>query len=102
MIPKAKYRNKVRERLVLAQKLLDKDRLQLIVQLAFLPTEKLQRMMQGERARKKAEPREAGTPTVGQEINNSADHIMMLLHQDVPALLDVFDRLSNAREVDPS
>ena len=92
-IPKVKYRNKVRERLVVAQNMLNEDRLRLLVQLAEFPTERLERLLQGEKERKKSQPRKTGSPTVGQEIHNNIKHVSMLLHQDVTALLDALDKI---------
>lgn len=91
-VPKKKYRDKVRQRLTKAQELLDNDRLQLVIQVATLfDKDKLQRLIQGAKDKKRHTPRETGSPTIYQEIYNSIDHVKMLLHQDVPALLDALE-----------
>jgi len=89
MIPKKAYRDKVRQRLAEAQNLFlsHPDRLRTIIQLAlFADQEKLQRMMHRTRT-----PRQPGTPTDSQAVNNASEHLMMLLKTDVLALLDALE-----------
>lgn len=85
---KKKYIDKVNKRLAEAQNLFDAERLPLLVRLSLIADrDKLERLLQGAEATKRSRPREPNTPTLSQELTNAADHVNMLLQQDVPTLL---------------
>jgi hypothetical protein len=90
--PKKKYLDKVKNRLEEVKTLFTPERLRLIIEVAmFVNKEKLERFLQGEKARRKNEPREPGSPAVEQGIHNTIDHFNMLLHKDIGALLTALE-----------
>ncbi len=74
MIPKKKYRDKVRERLAVVQNL-------------FSDTERVEEMM-----------RRVGIFEKGSDFHNKMEAVKMLLGTDVPALLDALDQIALTKQ----